>query len=169
MISTGTITTTYTVADIRRVVDQFAADYSMQGQATGLRTRETIAANVFDLKKFAEHGYLIAVNLILEDKYGNPLRGARYNVSESATGWTSDRPGNNLWPQTPDGVLTLVATLNNAWWNKPNSDKEAFIKSNGMNGTWAHTTKDTSFMGLHASQGQRYASNGYGWQRTNYS
>jgi len=169
MSATGTTTTTYTVADIRKVVDQFAADYSMQGQATGLRTRETVAENVADLKVFAEHGYLIDVNLILEDSSGNPIRGAIYKVAESATGWTSDRPGNNLWPRTPDGVLRLVATLNAAWWAKTDVEKEAFIAVNGLHGRWAHTSKSTSFGGLSESQGQRYASNGYGWQRTNFS
>jgi len=169
MSSIGTVTTTYTVADIRKVVDQFAADYSMQGQATGLRTRETIAENVSDLKVFAEYRYLIAVNLILEDANNNPLRGANYRVAESAIGWTSDRPGNNLWPRTPDGVLTLIATLADAWWKKTDIEKEAFISVNGLHGKWAHTSKSTSFEGLSASQGQRYASNGYGWQRTNFS
>jgi len=169
MSAIGTFTTTYTVADIRKVVDQFAADYSMQGQATGLRTRETVAENVADLKVFAEYGYLIEVNLILEDSNGNPLRGAKYTVAESATGWTSDRPGNNLWPRTPDGVLRLIATLTDAWWAKTDGEKEAFIKVFGLHGKWAHTAKPTSFEGLSVSQGQRYASNGYGWQRTNFS
>jgi hypothetical protein len=169
MSSIGTNTTTYTVADIRKVVDLFAADYSMQGQATGLRTREAIAENVSDLKVFAEYGYLIEVNLILEDCNGNPQRGAKYKVAESATGWTSDRPGNNIWPRTPDGVLRLVATLADVWWAKTDIEKDAFIIFNGLHGKWAHTSKPTLFEGLSSSQGQRYASNGYGWQRTNFS
>lgn len=169
MSSIGTNTTTYTVADIKKVVDLFAADYSMQGQATGLRSRETVVENVSDLKVFAEYKYLIEVNLILEDSNGNLLRGAKYRVAESATGWTSDRPGNNLWPQTPGGVLSLVATLSDEWWAKTDMEKDAFIKVNGLHGKWAHTTKSTSFAGLSSSQGQRYASNGYGWQRTNFS
>lgn len=169
MSSIGTNTTTYTKADIRKVVDLFAADYSMQGQATGLRTRETIAENVFDLKVFAEYGYLIDVNLILQDSNGNPVRAALYKVAESAIGWTSDRPGNNLWPRTPDGALTLIATFTEAWWNKTPAEKESFIFVNGLNDKWPLVSKAISFEGLSASQGQRYASNGYGWQRTNFS
>jgi Bacterial HORMA domain family 1 len=169
MNSTGTQTTTYTVADIRKVVDNFAADFSMMAQATGLRSRESVAETVFDLKVFAERGFLVDVMLILKNRNGEKIRAAIYKVSESATGWTSERPGNNLWPRTPEGVMRVVGTLTDAWWNKTDPEKEIFIEKHGLHGTWAHTTEDTSFSGLSASLGQRYASNGYGWQRTNYS
>src|SRR5438552_15393892 len=98
MSLTGTHTTTYTVADIRKVVDNFAADFSMIGQATGLYSRERVAWVVSDLKIFAEYRYLIDVNLILKDAAGRQVRAAVYRVFESAIGWTSERPGNNLWP-----------------------------------------------------------------------
>ena len=169
MSSTGTQTTTYTVADIRKVVENFAADFSMMAQATGLRTRESVAAVVSDLNKFAEHDYLVAVTLFLLDKDGNKLRVAVYKVADSAVGWKSDAPGNNLWPRTEGGSLWVLGTLTDAWWNKTESDKDAFIKNNGLNSPWSKTEKDTSLSGLTSSAGQKYASNGYGWERTNYS
>lgn len=169
MSSTGTQTTTYTVADIRKVVENFAADFSMMAQATGLRTRESVAAVVSDLNKFAEHDYLVAVTLFLLDKDGNKLRVAVYKVADSAVGWKSDAPGNNLWPRTEGGALWVLGTLTDAWWNKTESDKDAFIKNNGLNSPWSKTEKDTSLSGLASSAGQKYASNGYGWERTNYS
>ena len=61
-----------------------------------------MAETVADLKVFAEKGYLLHVSLVLKDKDGNQIRGAVYKVADSATGWTSERPGNNLWPCTPD-------------------------------------------------------------------
>jgi hypothetical protein len=103
MSSTGTQTTTYTVVDVRKVVANFAADFSMMAQATGLRTRESVANAVSDLRTFAELGYLIDVLLVLKDASGKQIRGAIYRVSQAAAGWVSDRPGGNLWPRTAQG------------------------------------------------------------------
>jgi len=167
--STGTQSTTYTVADVRKVVENFAADFSMMALATGLRSRENVAEVVLDLEVFAEYSYLVEVTLILKDKDGNKMRATVYTVSESATGWKSERPGNNLWPRTPDGTLLVLATLTNAWWSKTDSEKKTFIKNRGLHWSWAQTKEDTSLLGLSSSAGQRYASNGYGWERKNYS
>jgi len=169
MSSTGTRTTTYTVADIRKVVENFAADFSMMAQATGLRTRESVASVVADLNVFAEYGYLVSVTLFLLDKDGNKLRVASYRVADSAAGWQSDEPGNNLWPKTEGGSLWVLGTLTDEWWNKTEAQTEAFIKARGLNSPWSKTEKDTSLSGLTSSAGQKYASNGYGWERTNYS
>lgn len=169
MSSIGTQTTTYTVADIRKVVENFAADFSMMSQATGLRSRENVAETVYDLKMFAEYGYLVSVTLILKDKDGNKIRAAVYKVAESATGWVSEQPGNNLWPRTPGGSLYVLATLTNTWWNMMGSGKDAFIKNNALHGKWDLSTADNSLSGLSSSAGQKYASRGYGWERTNYS
>jgi hypothetical protein len=167
--STTTHTTTYTVADIRKVADNFAADFSMVAQATTLYSRDDVTRVVADLKIFAEYGYITDVKLLLKNPNGVTIRGANYTVSTSATGWTSDRPGNNIWPRTPGGTLKVVATFTNAWWSKSDSEKEAFKRGTGLNWIWSLTNEDTSFYGLTASAAQRYASNGYGWQRTNYS
>ena len=166
---TGTQTTTFTVVDIRKVVDKFAADFSMMALATGLRTRESVANTVADLKILAEHRYLIDVKLILKDSAGTQIRAAVYSVSEAAAGWKSDRPGNNLWPKTPDGSLKVIAALTNEWWNMTQIQKSTFVTTKGMYSPWALTDEDTSFSGLSKSNGQQYESNGYGWQRTNYS
>lgn len=169
MSSTGTQTTTFTVADIRKVVENFAADFSMMSQSTGLRSRENIAKVVYDLRMFAEYGYLISVDLILKDKDRNKIRAAVYKVSQSASGWVSEEPGNSLWPRTPGGSLSVMATLTSEWWNKTNTAKETFIKNQALNSSWDLTTENTSLSMLTASAGQRYASRGYGWERTNYS
>ncbi len=82
---TGTQTTTYTVADIRKVVDKFAADFATMALATGLRDRDHVAKVVADLRLFAENGHLEKVNLILKDANGTQINAAVYTVSESAT------------------------------------------------------------------------------------
>jgi hypothetical protein len=169
MSTSGTQTTTYSVVDVRKVVDCFAADFSMKAQATGLRTRESVAGVVSDLKIFAENGYLSDVQLILKDDKGTEIRGTVYTVSDNAVGWSSDRPGNNLWPRTPGGTLKVIATMNQSWWDKTDAEKTAFISRNSMYSSWAKNTDGTSLANLSSSTGQRYASNGYGWQRTNYA
>jgi hypothetical protein len=167
--SIGTQTATFTNVDIRKVVENFAADFSMMSQATGLRTRESVSKVVYDLRVFAEYAYLVSVTLILKDKDGIKLRAALYEVSESATGWVSEQPGDNLWPRTPGGSLYVLATMNSNWWNKTSAGKETFLKNQSMNGTWDLTTEDNSLAGLISSAGQKYASRGYGWERTNYT
>lgn len=168
MTTSGTQTITYSVVDVRKVVDCFAADFSMKAQATGLRSRDNVAEVVSDLKIFAENGYLDDVQLILKDADGTEIRGAVYTVSENAVGWSSDRPGNNLWPRTPGGTLKVLASMNQSWWDKSDTEKSAFISKNSMYSSWSKNTDGTSLANLRPSTGQRYASNGYGLQRTNY-
>lgn len=169
MSATGTQSTTFTAVDIRKVVDNFAADFSMIAQATGLRSRDSIAHDIADLKIFAEKKYLVRVTLILENAAREQIRGARYEVSQAATGWTSDRPGNNLWPKTPNGSLQVIATMSQAWWDKSDQAKKDFIAANGIHGSWEVSTKDVSLSSLNRVQGQKYASNGYGWERVNFA
>jgi hypothetical protein len=98
-----------------------------------------------------------------------PIRGVLYRVSESASGWTSEQPGNNLWPKTLGGSLNVVATMSSTWWSKTDSQKTAFIANNELNGTWPVSKENESLDSLNSSAGQKYASRGYGWERTNYS
>ena len=168
MSASATQTKTYSVVDIRKVVDNFAADFSMKSQSTGLRTREQVANVVYDLTIFAEYEYLISVDLILEDSDGDVIKATEYTVSNQAIGWSSARPGNNLWPRTPGGVLRVTANLNSSWWDKSDASKSAFIERHEMHSSWGLTTKVVNFSHLVASSGQQYSSNGYGWQRTNY-
>lgn len=169
MSTTGTQTSTYTVVDIRGVVANFAADFSMMAQSTGLRSRDNVSNLVSDLKQFAEAAYLESVTVILKDQTGSKLRGAIYTVCHAANGWTCDRPGNSLWPSTPGGSLLVIAALTQDWWSKTDSQKKTFIESRGLHGSWDPSKEDTSLAGLTQTQGQRYASRGYGWDRANYA
>lgn len=167
-MSIGTQTRTYTLADIRRVLADFAADFAMIGQATGLRSRQSVAATVGDLVGFAGAGYLLAVDVILWDASGRKLRAAKYTVSTSAVGWTSQRPGNNLWPRTTGGRLQVIATLSSDWWTLSEAAKAAVYKTWGIAGPWSRTTTDTSHYGMTAAVDRRYASNGFGVEKTVY-
>ena len=48
MTVTATRTNTFTVVDVRKVIDNFAADYVMIGQSTGLRSRTIVDRDVAD-------------------------------------------------------------------------------------------------------------------------
>lgn len=165
-MNTGTYTKT--VADVRKVLNSFGADFSMKAQSTGLMGRDEVEQAVEDLIAFADAGYLHSIVLSLRDSSGKEIRGGRYVVSNSALGWTNDLPGNNLWPRTPGGTLQLIAVMSEAW-GKLSTQGQADAKQKiGIKGPWPATTVDTSFSGLNGAQDRQYASNGFGLKRWSY-
>ena len=101
MSSTGTNTQTFTVADIRKVVECFSADYTMIAESTGLHTEAQVNNISHDIQIFAAARFIQEITIILKNAYGVELRGAKYTPSENASGWCSDRPGNAIWPYSP--------------------------------------------------------------------
>lgn len=166
MSSSGTDSTTFTTADIGKVFDCFAADLDMLSQSTGLRTRDDARSTAEDVKTMARNGYLTEVDICLKDAYGEIIRAAKYEVSTDASLWTSQRPGNNLWPRTPGGTLVVV-TLYSSKWEKLTSAQQAAFSSN-LNKSWGATDIDISFPGLSRSHDRDYASNGYGARKSVY-
>lgn len=168
MSTTGTQTNTFTTADIRKVIEHFAADFSMMVQFTGLLSRDYVTKVAHDLNVFADHKYVTEVKLMLKDKDGNKLNAAVYKISEAAAGWTCERPGNNNWPRTPDGALLVIGSMTQVWRAKTEAEKAAFRQKHGVNWPWDPTTQDVSVLGMTTTAGQTYVSNGFGIQRTNY-
>ena len=162
-IGTGTYTATYTVADIKKVIDRFAADYAMIGQATGLCTREVIAKHVADIKIYAEAEYVAEIDITLFDASGKELQAAQYRVSDGATSWTNQQPGNNMWPETPGGRLRVTLTLNKKWFALDKAARDGFERRNGL--TWPEVNSDLSHQSLVKQFDRRYASNGYGMEK----
>ena len=56
--STETSSQNYTIADIGKVIDCFAADLDMISQSTGLLTRDRAKSIALDVKAFAQSNYL---------------------------------------------------------------------------------------------------------------
>jgi Bacterial HORMA domain family 1 len=164
----NTGTQTKTVADVRRVLNSFGADFSMKAQSTGLRTREDVEGTVADLIAYADAGYLVAIVLSLQDASGREIRGSRYVVAENAIGWSNDLPGNNLWPKTPGGVLQLIAEMSQSWERLSAQGQEVAKKRIGIKQSWGSTNADTSFSGLSGTQDRQYSSNGFGLKRWTY-
>ena len=163
-----TYTTTYTVADIKRVVDSFAADYDMIAQATGLETQNRVTDTVHDIKVLAEQEYVASLNIVLQDKSGSVIKARKYVVSTDASLWSSERPGNNLWPHVANGSLVVVVSYTQKWRNMSAAAKNEFRK-NRLLIKWSPSEIDTNYPGLSGRVDRHYASNSYGMKRTTYT
>jgi hypothetical protein len=152
-----TYSQTYTVVDVGKVVDCFAADLDMIAQATGLWTRESAKQAARDIKLMAKSNYLEEVNICLFNAGETLIRAAKYEVSEDASLWTSQRPGNNLWPKISNGSLRIIIS-----WTKPWT--QAFHDSLECN--WGDTNIDTSFPHLTRKNDRDYNSNAFGMRKT---
>lgn len=166
-VSTATRTSTYTVVDVRRVFDQFAADYDMAAQTTGLVSDDHVTDVVHDVKALAEAGYLARVDIVLRDSGAETVRAQRYDVSSDASLWSAQRPGNSLWPRMLDGELRVVIFFTPRWRALP-SDEQATFRGALYLG-WTSTSIDTAYPALIGRMDRRYASNGYGLERTTFT
>ena len=91
--------------------------------------------------KCAYDGRLSGVDVVLCDAAGTRIRVARFSV-ENASGWSADMPGDNIWPFTESGSLSLVVRAT------------------------AETV--TSLAAMETVGARRYASNAYGLEQTTY-
>lgn len=157
---------TYTAADIVKVADRFAADLAMIAQSTQKMSSVEVDEYVSDIKALAKASYLERISLVLFDANRDEIRARRYQVSTNAELWSSDRPGDNLWPQMAGGSLEVIVSYNAAWHALSESAKTDFKA--GLKIPWSPSSIDVSFPGLTGTLGRRYASNAYGMQRTDF-
>jgi hypothetical protein len=167
MSYTETISQTYTIADIGRVIDCFAADLDMISQSTGLLTRDRAKNVALDVKTFAQSGYLLEANIVLHNSVGTVIRAAKYEVITNGLALASQRPGNNLWPRTPDGDLNAVVRYTQAWKNLTSEKKQTF--KDALKLSWTTSNTDLSFPTLSRSLDRSYASNGWGMTKSLYT
>jgi hypothetical protein len=167
MSSTGTLTQTYSVADIGKVIDCIAADLDMNSQSTGLLTRDQVKSYAADVKALAQKGYLLEANIVLQDSSGEPIRAAKYEVSTDAWTLTAHRPGNNLWPRTPFGQLNIVVRYSRKWHSLTGAQKAAFSQT--LSTEWSPSSTDLSFPSLTRSSDRNYVSNGWGVTKSVYA
>jgi hypothetical protein len=166
MSYTETLTQTYTIADIGKVIDCFAADLDMTAQSTGLLSREVVTRYASDVKLMAHYGYLQEVNIVLKDSAGIDVRAAKYEVATDATSLTASRPGNNMWPATPSGVLTVIVRYSPRWGGLSQAQQTTFRSELGL--TWIDASTDLSFPSLTGSADRNYVSNGWGMTKSVY-
>ena len=167
MSSTGTLTQTYSVADIGKVIDCIAADLDMNSQSTGLLTRDLVKMCAADVRTLAQKGYLLEANIVLYDPSGEPIRAAKYEVSTDASTLTAQRPGNNLWPRTPSGQLSIVVRYSQKWRDLTEAQRVAFGQQ--LSTGWTTSNTDLSFPSLTRSADRNYVSNGWGVTKSVYA
>ena len=143
MTYSESLTQSYTVADIGKVIDCLAADLDMNAQSTKSLTREQATTYARDVKTLAQNGYLLEANIVLYDSSGEPIRAAKYEVSTDGSLLKMQRPGNNLWPQTPGGQLSIVVRYSQKWLNLTDSLRAAFSQT--LSSFWTMSNTDLSF------------------------
>lgn len=166
-MSTFTRTSSYTTVDVAKVVDRFTADVHMIAQATGLASRQRAVDIGHDVKLMAQRGYIDRVDIVLRSAAGREVRAAKYVTSTDASLWSSDRPGNNLWPRQIGGSLDVVVAYTETWWALTAAQRRAFHERE-CHRPWGPTDIDTNYPGMTGRFDRRYASGGYGMERTIY-
>jgi hypothetical protein len=161
------LTQTFSVADIGKVIDCIAADLDMNSQSTGLLTREVVKKYAADVKSLARQGYLVEANIVLQDSSGATIRAAKYEVSTDASTLIAQRPGNNLWPRTLSGELGIVVRYSRKWLDLTEAQRAAFNQT--LATMWTTTNTDLSFPFLTRSLDRNYVSNGWGVTKSVYA
>jgi Bacterial HORMA domain family 1 len=167
MSYTESLTQTYTIADIGKVIDCFAADLDMTSQSTGLLTRDLVKQYAADVKAMAQQGYLLEANIVLNDAASNVIRAAKYEVNTNAASLTASRPGNNRWPATPKGELSVVVKNSQKWRDLTDAQRQTFRETLSTN--WTSSSTDLSFPTLTRSADRNYVSNGWGVTKSVYA
>jgi len=164
MTYSESLTQTYTIADIGKVIDCFATDLDMTSQSTGLLNRDLVRKYAADVKAKAQKGYLLEANIVLRDAVGNVIRAAKYEVNTDAGSLVASRPGNNRWPATSGGELSIVLRNSQKWHDLTDSQRTLFNESLNIN--WVPSNTDLSFPSLTRYADRSYVSNGWGVTKT---
>ena len=164
MSSTYTSSSTYTTADIEKVMTRFLTDLLMIADATKAETQATVRSYAHDIECLAKKGYLQKVDLTLLDFWGSELKAVVYEVDTDAGGLTSSRPGGVMWPHTPNGSLRFVVTPTLLY----DADAEEKMKPI-LERPWVNSSVDTSHSSLSSSGSRNYENNGFGMQRKDFT
>lgn len=161
--NSSTYTSTYTIADVEKVVRSIKADLVMIASSTKAITESKAREYAHDIELLAKNDYLAKVDVTLMSSFNSELKAIKYVFqTEDASG--AARPGGVLWPYTPDGRIRIILSYTNKYWNE--SEK---VTKLSFNVNWVATTENTNHSSLSASGERGYSSNGYGANRSDYS
>lgn len=160
---TASATSTYTVADIEKVVRYVKADLMMIGDSTGGWTPEKAGHYAHDVEVLAKAGYLKHVDVTLFSD-GVEVKATRFDVDIDAGGLICSRPGGVLWPRVSGPYLRLVLTHTSDYTDAARAAMKSQLKN-----SWSPTDADTSHSSLRSAGGRDYASHAYGMQRKDWA
>jgi hypothetical protein len=164
MSTSYTSSSSYTVADIEKVVNRFSTDLLMIADSTKAIPQEKARTYARDVERLVKKGYLNSVDVTLLDFFGTEVRAVTYQVNTDADSLTSSRPGGVLWPNTTGGTVRLILHYNDTY---DDSAREAMRTA--LETPWVPTSVDTSHASLRAGTGRDYESNGFGMQRKDFT
>jgi Bacterial HORMA domain family 1 len=162
MSSSGTQTAseTYSVADIENVVRRFTTDLRMIAESSGALAQSDAEDYGEDIEYLAKKKLLEFVDITLFVN-GEEEKAVRYTVNTSGD-LTPSRPGGVLWPRKSGSRLSIVVRSTQSFWLMPNV-------MNALNISWGPTIRDLSHSTLKSSQGRAFVSNGFAFDRKDYS
>lgn len=168
-MSYGTITNTatFTVVDIRKTFESFAADLRMIAFRTATWTPEYTNDIVHDIVKLAENYYLNYVEVQQLDANGKALQVSIFRVNAQGSAITGPRAGGNDWIYISGAKLTVVLNYTAAWHALTAGRKAAFCTNNGFKIGWVAAT-NISYDHLTRSAERTYAQKGYELTREDY-
>lgn len=168
MYNTTTITSTYTVVDIRKTFEGFEADIRTIARRTAKWSMTYVDRLFHDIVQLAEEEYLHSVDIVLLDANEKVIRATKFVVNANGTATSSDRAGGNDWTDIPNTQLSVILSYTSKWHNLTPEQKLKFQSDSKFEFTWVTSNIDNSFPHLNQSQGQLYASKGYELQKSIY-
>lgn len=164
--NTTTRTSTYTVVDVRKTFENFAADLGMIAGKTRKWDTAKVAEMVHDIMLFAENYYLDRVDILLLDSSGKPIQVASYTANENGSALTGERAGGNDWPCLENTRLSLLIGFSQSWKNLDAVQQQEFRAK--LNNPWGGTRMDATYSHLQSQSAQKYASNGFELNKQNF-
>ncbi len=162
-MSTYSTTSTYTVADVEKVVRSVKADLIIIATTSKAMTEDEATNYAHDIEILAKRNYIECVDVTLMSG-SSEVRAIKYEFqTEGATG--ADRPGGVVWPLTPKvqgGWIRIILR----YTDSASAGKLAELP---LKITWFPSSTDTSHKDLTISHGRGYSSNGFGTNREDYS
>ncbi len=166
----STITSTYTVTDIRKTFESLDADIRTIARRTGKWDMNYVDRVFHDILALAENRYLKSVDIVLtNDDTGAVIRASKFIVNSNGTASSGERAGqNNEWANIPNTSLSVILSYTQEWHNLSEESKRKFQTDNFFKIGWVASSIDNTFPHLTSSQAQLYASKGYELQKNNY-
>lgn len=159
----STVTSTYTVADVEKVMRSIRADLMMIADSTKAMTEDEANNYAYDIELLAKNGFLTAVDVTLLSASKKEIKAANYQLqTQDATG--TERPGDVMWPETQTGSIRVLLSTSEAYDMQPDKVSKLPLRL-----SWGRSSADTTHSGLSSSGGRGYSSNGFGANRNDYS
>lgn len=162
-MSTYTSTSTFTVADVEKVMRSVRADLIMIASTTKAMTEGRAADYAHDIEVLAKKDHLEYVDVTLMNG-SSEVRAIKYEFqTEGATG--TERPGGVLWPLTPESQGGSIR-VHLRYSSSSSAEKRADLT---LKISWVPASTDINHKELTSSTGRGYSSNGFGTNRKDFA